>query len=110
MRVLPRGRRVEVTEAGATMTITILSWTDHEVRYLENGVQRTATCIADGDALHIVQERVSVVVREASPWPSDNEPDDPRFARAPVAGTSLRSASRPATSSKSGNNWPASRR
>jgi acetyl/propionyl-CoA carboxylase alpha subunit len=87
LRVLPRGGQVEVTEAGATTTVTILSWLDHEVRYLENGVQRTAICVAEGDALHIVQDRVSMVVREASPWPTDSEPSDPRFARAPVAGT-----------------------
>ncbi len=87
LRVLPRGGQVEVTEDGSTTTVTILSWLDHKVRYLESGVQRTAICVADGDALHIVQDRVSLVLREASPWPSDSEPDDPRFARAPVAGT-----------------------
>ncbi len=87
LRVLPRGSEVEVTMDGATTKITILSWFDHEVLYLADGARRTAVCVADGDALHIVQDRVSLVLREASPWPSDSAASDPRFARAPVAGT-----------------------
>jgi acetyl/propionyl-CoA carboxylase alpha subunit len=87
LRVMPRGARVDVAADGSATSITVLSWQDHRLRYLEDGVERRAICVADGDALHILQDRSDVVFREASPWPSDETAMDPRFARAPVAGT-----------------------
>ena len=87
LRVRPHGRRVLVTAEGTDSTIDILSWEDHAVRYLEAGLERTAVCIMDGDALHILHDGVAVVMREASPWPSDRAGSDAGQARAPVAGT-----------------------
>jgi geranyl-CoA carboxylase alpha subunit len=87
LRVTPRDAQVDVAADGSATSITVLSWQDHQLRYLEDGVQRGAICVADGDALHIHQDRADVVFREASPWPSDDAAMDPRFARAPVAGT-----------------------
>jgi geranyl-CoA carboxylase alpha subunit len=85
-RVRPGGGTVEVSEGGSTTEITLLTWCDHEVVFLEDGVRRRATCVADGGALHVVLDRVLLVVREASAWPSDSQLDDPRYVRAPVAG------------------------
>jgi geranyl-CoA carboxylase alpha subunit len=87
LRVLPQGDHVQVTADGSTTNIRVVSWQDHQLRYLVDGVQRKAVCLVDGDALHLVQDGNALVVREASPWPSDSTATDPRFTRAPVAGT-----------------------
>jgi len=87
LRVRPSDGSVEVSAAGSTTTMEIVSWQDHEIRYLEDGLQRTIVCVPDGDALHLVQDGAAVVLREASPWPSDRAATDPGLARAPVAGT-----------------------
>ncbi len=85
--VLPRDGSVEVLDGDSATTITILSWRDHQLHYLQDGVQRTALCVADAGALHIVQDCAAITVREISPWPSDNSAFDPGRAYAPVAGT-----------------------
>jgi acetyl/propionyl-CoA carboxylase alpha subunit len=87
LRVRPCGHSVLVAANGTDSTIEIVSWQDHAIRYLEDGVQRRAVCVADRDALHIVQDGAAAVMREASPWPSDRAAADPGLARAPVAGT-----------------------
>jgi acetyl/propionyl-CoA carboxylase alpha subunit len=87
LRVRPCGHSVLVSTNGTDSTIEVVSWHDHAIRYLEDGVQRRAVCVADGDALHILQDGAAAVMREASPWPSDRAAVDPGLARAPVAGT-----------------------
>jgi geranyl-CoA carboxylase alpha subunit len=87
MRVAPRDRNVEVTDGDSTTIVTILSWRDHQLRYMEDGVQRSAVCVADAGTLHIVQDCAVITAREVSPWPSDKSALDPGRAYAPVAGT-----------------------
>lgn len=87
VRVAPRDRDVEVTDGDSTTIVTILSWRDHQLRYMEDGVQRSAVCLADAGALYIVQDSAVITAREVSPWPSDKSALDPGRAHAPVAGT-----------------------
>jgi geranyl-CoA carboxylase alpha subunit len=87
LRVRPHGERVEVSAEGTGTTVDLFSRTGHELRYAENGVLRSAVCVPDGDALHLVQDGAVVTIREVSPWPSADDTVDPRLARAPVAGT-----------------------
>jgi len=88
LRVWPQGQRIEVTSGDAAATIIDLgSWHGHELRYAENGVQRSVVCVPEDDALHIVQDGAVSSLREVSPWPSADSAMDLRLARAPVAGT-----------------------
>jgi acetyl/propionyl-CoA carboxylase alpha subunit len=88
LRVWPQGQRIQVTSGDAATTVIDLgSWQGHELRYAENGVQRSVVCVPDGDALHIVQDGAVATLREVSPWPSADSAIDLRLARAPVAGT-----------------------
>ncbi len=87
LRVLPRDRDVEVSDGHSTTLVTVLCWRDHQLHCLVDGVQRSAVCVADAGALHIVEDCAAITVREVSPWPSDKSAFDPGRAYAPVAGT-----------------------
>ncbi len=87
LRVLPRDGNVEVTDGDSTTLVTILSWRDHRLHYRLGGVERSAVCVADAGALHIVADCSAITLREVSPWPSDKSAFDPGRAYAPVAGT-----------------------
>jgi geranyl-CoA carboxylase alpha subunit len=87
IRVQPQGRHIEVTADGAVTSIDLGSWIGHELRYAEQGVQRSAVCVPEGDAVHLVLNGAVATVQEVSPWPSSDSAIDPRLARAPVAGT-----------------------
>ena len=87
LRVRPHGKRVEVSARDAGTTLDLVSRSDHELRYAENGALRSVVCVPDGDTLHIVEDGAVVSIREVSAWPSADSAIDPRLARAPVAGS-----------------------
>ena len=87
LRVRPHGASVEVTADGVSTLVELRGSNGHELRYSTGGVQHSAVCVADGDAVHLVQRAAVCTFREASPWPSSDSAVDPRLARAPVAGT-----------------------
>jgi geranyl-CoA carboxylase alpha subunit len=87
LRVRPHGTSVEVSADGVSTMVELRSVNGHELRYATGGVQRSAVCVPDGDAVHLVQRGAVFTFREASPWPSSDSAVDPRLARAPVAGT-----------------------
>ncbi len=86
-RVRPHGGHIEVTAAGDTATVEVLAWQDHSLRYVEDGVTRSAVCVPDGDSVQLVLDCAVHSFHELSPWPSAEGAVDPRLARAPVAGT-----------------------
>jgi acetyl-CoA carboxylase biotin carboxylase subunit len=87
LRVRPTGRRVEVGLEDSTATIEILERQDHMVRFAQESMQRAIVCIQDGDSLHLVVDGGVLSFQEVSAWPNADSGADPRFARAPVAGS-----------------------
>jgi acetyl/propionyl-CoA carboxylase alpha subunit len=86
VRVRPHGRGVDVTLGETTTTLEIIAWRDHELRYVDQGLQHSTVCVEDGDSLHLLQDGAAITVGEASAWPSADAAIDQRLARAPVAG------------------------
>ncbi len=58
----------------------------HVVRYTDDGVQRSAIAITDGDRLHLALDGAVFTFTEPSPLSTQDGGVDPRRARAPVAG------------------------
>ncbi len=54
LRVRPSGSSVEVATDGSTVTIELLHWHGHDLRYSMDGVQRSVVCVADGSSLHLI--------------------------------------------------------
>jgi geranyl-CoA carboxylase alpha subunit len=87
LRVHPHDRRVAVGMHARTVTVEVIAHDGHRLRYAIDGVQRERVCVRDGDVLYLAREAAVLALREASPWPAGEDHGDPRFARAPVAGT-----------------------
>ena len=80
--------RLQGEGEGATLRII-----DHEagraggtLRYELNGVRKKVLAVWAGTSLHIVMQAATFVFTEISPWPSQDQANDPRRAVSPVAG------------------------
>jgi len=88
LRVQPEGHRVRVQTAGQpAMTVELLGWDDHLLRYSLDGVQQRCVCLPAGEGLQLVRTAWPLGFTEVSPWPSAMAERDPRRVTAPVAGT-----------------------
>ncbi len=57
-----------------------------ELRYELDGVRKKVLAVWADGALHVVMQSSTFVVTEVSPWPSQDQANDPRRALSPVAG------------------------
>ena len=87
LRVHPHGRQVAVEANGRATIVEMYAHEGHRLRHAIDGVQRERVCVRDGNTLYLACEAAVLQFHEASPWPAGEDRDDPRFARAPVAGT-----------------------
>jgi len=93
LRVLPQRDGVRVQLDGHWQTLSPLSMDAHHVHYQLDGIRRRALALrvaqgaGHGDRLHLVREGLCFSFEEVSPYPAAEDRSDPRFARAPVAGS-----------------------
>jgi geranyl-CoA carboxylase alpha subunit len=88
LRVRPdRSGQVSVTLANQQcVVVTILNFTDGELRYVIDGVTRRAVAVRQQRELHIALDGASFVFTEVSPFPDKDAAQDATQARATVAG------------------------
>ncbi|MDE2593366.1 MAG: biotin/lipoyl-binding protein, partial [Burkholderiales bacterium] len=83
VRILPKGEadsvevRIVSHEAGDK---------GGELRYEINGVRKRILAVWAEGSLHVVIDAATFVFTEVSPWPSQDQANDPRRALSPVAG------------------------
>ena len=93
LRVMPGVRgavHIRSAAEGIDAIVTILSHEDSvlggELRYELDGVRKRVLAVWVGDALHVVMQAATHVFTEVSPWPQQDQANDPRRALSPVAG------------------------
>ena len=93
LRVMPGARgvvHIQCSAEGIDATVTLLSHEDGEqggeLRYELDGVRKRVLAVWVGEALHVVMQAATHVFTEVSPWPQQDQANDPRRALSPVAG------------------------
>jgi len=86
LRVQTDGDLATVTMDGAEHRVRLLERDGHRSRVEFDGVRRWQVAVDDGDRLHLVRDAMTLTFTEPSPIPQAAGVDDPRQARAPVAG------------------------
>ncbi|MFN4265609.1 MAG: biotin carboxylase N-terminal domain-containing protein [Aquabacterium sp.] len=84
--------QVQIQAKGDAEAVT-LRWISHEageqggeLRYELHGVRKKVLAVWVQDSLHVVMQAATFVLTEVSPWPSQDQANDPRRAVSPVAG------------------------
>ena len=87
IRVCPdRLGSVALTLDGTAQNATVLDFSDGRLRYVVDGVTRSAIAVFAGTTLHLALDGHSFVFAEVSPFPDADARKDPSKARSPVAG------------------------